>query len=310
MIRAAELSKSFGSFRAVNSISFEIERGQIVGFIGPNGAGKTTTMRMLTGFIPATSGQADVCGFNVFDQPMAVRRAIGYLPETPPLYAELSIGEYLQFIAEVREVPRSDRLSRMGDVMERVGLNGMERRLLGSLSKGYRQRVGLAQAIIHDPSVLILDEPTSGLDPRQMLGIREFIRNLAEDRTVILSTHILSEVEALADRAIVIDEGCIRADASISELINGVGDGIRFRVELAGTDPVAIAKAIGDLSEVRMVEPVGDADEVYSFDVRAGKDPRTSIAGLATHQGWEIRAMERHAPNLEEAFLDLVGAEA
>ena len=194
--------------------------------------------------------------------------------------------------------------------MERVGLNGMERRLLGSLSKGYRQRVGLAQAIIHDPSVLILDEPTSGLDPRQMLGIREFIRNLAEDRTVILSTHILSEVEALADRAIVIDEGCIRADASISELINGVGDGIRFRVELAGTDPVAIAKGIGGLDEVRMVEPVGASDGVHSFDVRAEKDPRTSIAGLATHQGWEIRAMERHEPNLEEAFLDLVGAEA
>jgi ABC-2 type transport system ATP-binding protein len=170
--------------------------------------------------------------------------------------------------------------------------------------------VGLAQAIIHDPSVLILDEPTSGLDPRQMLGIREFIRNLAEDRTVILSTHILSEVEALADRAIVIDEGSIRADASIPDLINGVGDGIRFRVELAGTDPVAIAKALGELSEVRMVEPVGASGGVHSFDVRAGKDPRTSIAGLATHQGWEIRAMERHAPNLEEAFLDLVGAEA
>jgi ABC-2 type transport system ATP-binding protein len=310
MIRADSLTKSFGTFTAVDSISFEIEKGQIVGFIGPNGAGKTTTMRMLTGFLPATTGQVSVCGHDVFDDPMSVRRSIGYLPETPPLYKELSVGEYLQFIAEVREVPRGDRLGRMGDVMERVGLEGMEHRLLGSLSKGYRQRVGLAQAIIHDPEVLILDEPTSGLDPRQLKGIRSFIQNLAEDRTVILSTHILSEVEALADRAIVIDGGTIRADAPLAELLNGVGDGVRFRVELVGEDSVVIAKSIGGLEEVHQVEPCGNADGAFAFDVRSEGDPRTAIAGLATQQGWEVRAMERHAPDLEEAFLHLVGEEA
>ena len=310
MIEAIQLTKSFGSVRAVDSISFSVGVGQIVGFIGPNGAGKTTTMRMLTGFIPASSGRAVVCGHDVFEQPMAVRRSIGYLPETPPLYGELSIGEYLQFIAEVRGVPRADRLMCIGDVMERVGLSGMESRLLGALSKGYRQRVGLAQAIIHDPKVLILDEPTSGLDPRQMLGIRQFIKNLAEDRTVILSTHILSEVEALADRAIVIDQGTIRADGSIAELLNNVGDGVRFRVELTGADAVTVATAIGRLDEVKLVEPVAGGDGVLAFDVRADADPRTSIAGLATSEGWGLRAMERHAPDLEEAFLDLVGVEA
>ena len=310
MIEALQLTKSFGSVRAVDSISFSVGVGQIVGFIGPNGAGKTTTMRMLTGFIPASSGRAVVCGHDVFEQPMAVRRSIGYLPETPPLYGELSIGEYLQFIAEVRGVPRADRLMCIGDVMERVGLSGMESRLLGALSKGYRQRVGLAQAIIHDPKVLILDEPTSGLDPRQMLGIRRFIKNLAEDRTVILSTHILSEVEALADRAIVIDHGRIRADGSIAALLNNVGDGVRFRVELTGADAVTVATAIGQLDEVKLVEPVAGGDGVLAFDVRADADPRTAIAGLATSEGWGVRAMERHAPDLEEAFLDLVGIEA
>ncbi len=310
MIEAIQLSKSFGSFTAVDSVSFDIGPGQIVGFIGPNGAGKTTTMRMLTGFIPATSGRATIGGHDVFEQPMAVRRAIGYLPETPPLYGELSIGEYLAFIAEVREVPRGERLIRIGDVMDRVGLSGMEHRLLGSLSKGYRQRVGLAQAIIHNPRVLILDEPTSGLDPRQMLGIRRFIRNLAEDRTVILSTHILSEVEALADRVIVIDGGVIRADAPIDEIINGSGDGVRFRVELLGGDATGIARAVGALDAVSLVEPVGQVAGAFAFDVRAGRDPRTAIAGLAIREGWEVRAMERHAPGLEEAFLELVGVEA
>jgi ABC-2 type transport system ATP-binding protein len=310
MIQAESLTKTFGAFTAVNSLSFEIGQGQIVGFIGPNGAGKTTTMRMLAGFLPATEGRATICGHDVFEDPMSVRRCIGYLPETPPLYKELSIGEYLRFIAEVREVPRADRLVRMGDVMERVGLNGMEHRLLGSLSKGYRQRVGLAQAIIHDPAVLILDEPTSGLDPRQLKGIRRFIQNLAEDRTVILSTHILSEVEALADRAIVIDNGAIRADGTLAELANGVGDGVRFRVELKGADSVAIARAMGALEPVNVVEPQGEAGDGLAFDVRASRDPRTAIAGLATSEGWEVRAMERHAPDLEEAFLHLVGDES
>ncbi len=308
MIAVENLTKTFGAFTAVNGISFDVGMGQVVGFIGPNGAGKTTTMRMLTGFIPSSAGSASISGHDVFDDPMSVRRCIGYLPETPPLYPELTIGSYLRFIAEIREVPRPDRLHRVGDVMERVGLTGWENRILGSLSKGYRQRGGLAQAIIHDPKVLILDEPTSGLDPRQVVGIRDFIRNLAMDRTVILSTHILSEVEALAERAVVIDGGKIVADDSLDGLRGRVGSGVRYRVELRAPKDVNVATEVGALTPVEQVKPVEEGEQTV-LEVRAAHDPRTAIAGLATRNGWEIRAMERHAPNLEEAFLHLVGGE-
>ncbi|HCH66750.1 MAG TPA: hypothetical protein DFR83_28360, partial [Deltaproteobacteria bacterium] len=230
MISAQGITKRFGNFTAVRQVSFEVGRGEILGFIGPNGAGKTTTMRMLTGFLPATEGKVVVAGHDVFDENMMVRRKVGYLPEKPPLYTELSIGAYLAFVAEVRGIPSSDRTRRIGKVMEQVGLVGWEHRILGSLSKGYRQRVGLAQAVIHDPEVLILDEPTSGLDPAQVVGIRDFIRGLAEDRTVILSTHILPEVERLCERVVVISEGQLAADESIETLKNRVGQGVRFRV--------------------------------------------------------------------------------
>ena len=309
MIAVEALSKNFGTFTAVNGISFEVGMGQVVGFIGPNGAGKTTTMRMLTGFIPSTSGRASIAGHDVFEDPMTVRRRIGYLPETPPLYPELTIGTYLRFISQIREVPRGEQVRRVGEVMERVGLTGWENRILGSLSKGYRQRVGLAQAIIHDPEVLILDEPTSGLDPRQVVGIRDFIRNLATDRTVILSTHILSEVEALAERAIVIDGGQIVADDTLDGLRERVGAGVRYRVELCAPKGVHVATEVGGLDGVDQVQPCGDENGITALDVRAPQDPRTAIAGLATAKGWEVRAMERHAPNLEEAFLHLVGNE-
>lgn len=309
MIAVSGLTKRFGAFTAVDCISFEVQMGQVVGFIGPNGAGKTTTMRMLTGFIPCTDGRATVAGHDVFDEPMEVRRRIGYLPETPPLYPELTIGSYLRFIAQIREVPRNIQIRRVGDVMERVGLHGWENRILGSLSKGYRQRVGLAQAIIHDPKVLILDEPTSGLDPRQVVGIREFIQNLATDRTVILSTHILSEVEALAQRAVVIDGGRIVADDTLDGLRARVGEGVRYRVEIRANEAVPLATEVGALDEVQQVQPQGDEAGLVALDVRANHDPRTAIAGLATRRGWEVHAMERHAPNLEEAFLHLVGAE-
>ncbi|MAY80893.1 MAG: MFS transporter [Deltaproteobacteria bacterium] len=306
MISVQSLTKRYGSVLAVDGIDFEVGKGEIVGFIGPNGAGKTTTMRMLTGFIPATDGTATVAGFDVFDEPMSVRRSIGYLPETPPLYTELTIGQYLMFVAEVREVPRRERLGRMGLVMEQVGLSGWEDRILGSLSKGYRQRVGLAQAIIHDPKVLILDEPTSGLDPKQMVGIREFIRGLALERTVILSTHILSEVEALCERAILIDGGRIKAADTLDGLRARVGAGVRYRIEIQTVPNVNLAAAVGALDVVDQVAPAGETDGFVGLDVRASEDPRTAIASLVTEKGWQIRAMERHMPNLEEAFLHLV----
>ena len=311
MITARDLTRRFGRMTAVSGVSFEVGRGEVVGFIGPNGAGKTTTMRMLTGFLPATEGSCEVAGFDVFEDPMQVRRRVGYLPETPPLYPELTIGRYLQFVAEIREVPRSARIGKVGEVMERVGLSGWEDRILGSLSKGYRQRVGLAQSIIHDPEVLILDEPTSGLDPRQVVGIREFIRGLAEDRTVILSTHILSEVERLCERALVIDGGKLIAADTLSGLKSGVGGGVRYRVELSDPagSPEQIPVQVGGLDVVSQVTPL-DPDGAFAvMDVRAEEDPRTEIARLATDKHWQVRAMERHEPSLEEAFLGAVGDE-
>ena len=262
MISAQGITKRYGSLLAVDGVGFEVGTGDVIGFIGPNGAGKSTTMRILTGYLPATEGRALIAGHDVFDDPMSVRRVVGYLPETPPLYKELTIGDYLHFVADIREVPRAQISRRVGAVMEQVGLAGWESRILGSLSKGYRQRVGLAQAVIHDPKVLILDEPTSGLDPGQVAGIRRFIQNLASDRTVILSTHILAEVEILCPRVIMIAKGRIVADGKMDDVRMKAGGGIRYRVELSApqTAPEALATAVGGLAVVEQVRPQGLAD--------------------------------------------------
>ena len=312
MISAQDITKRFGTLTAVDHVSFEVGKGELIGFIGPNGAGKTTTMRMLTGYLPTTEGKAVVAGHDVFDEPMSVRRKVGYLPETPPLYPELTIGDYLHFIAEIREMPAKGRSRRVGEVMERVGLSGWEGRILGSLSKGYRQRVGLAQAVIHDPEVLILDEPTSGLDPAQVVGIREYVRDLASDRTVILSTHILAQVELLCPRVVMIAKGRIVADGPLDAVREQAGYGLRYRVELAakGLDEGAIAARVGGLGVVERVRALSTTDGFSMLEVHAPADPRTAIAGLATQEGWQIRAMERHVPSLEEAFLAIVGREA
>ncbi len=309
MILAEKLSKRFGGLPAVTDLSFRVETGEILGFIGPNGAGKTTTMRMLTGFLPATEGRAQVAGFDVFEAPMEVRRRVGYLPESPPLYRELSIGEYLRFVAEIRGIPRARRVRAVGDVMEQVGLLGWEGRILGSLSKGYRQRVGLAQAIIHDPPVLILDEPTSGLDPAQVAGMRDFVRQLAQRRTVILSTHILTEVEQLCSRVILIHQGRIRADEPLDQIRRHAGGGVRYLVELGAPDPDSVPARVAALAEVEQVRPLPGPPGLAVLEVRAPQDPRTAIAALATAQSWSVRAMERRVPSLEEAFLALIGAE-
>lgn len=309
MLEVDGLVKAFGGFRAVDGCTLKVARGEILGLIGPNGAGKTTTMRMLTGFIPASEGRAEVAGFDVFESPMEVRRRVGYLPETPPLYRELSIGEYLRFVAEIRGISRSQQIAAVGRVMEQVGLAGWESRIVGSLSKGYRQRVGLAQAIIHDPPVLILDEPSSGLDPAQVAGMRDFVRQLAQDRTVILSTHILTEVEQLCSRVVLINGGQILADEGIDEIRRHAGGGVRYRIELGGADPESIPAQVGALAEVEQVQPLPPQDGLAVLDVRAPGDPRTAIAALATARGWSVRAMERRVPSLEDAFLALIGVE-
>jgi len=309
MISAQNLTRRFGGFTAVDNVSFEVGKGEIIGFIGPNGAGKTTTMRILTGFLPASEGRAVVAGHDVFEDSMSVRKKVGYLPETPPLYPELSIGVYLKFIAEIRGIPSSKRTTRIGEVMELVGLSGWENRILGSLSKGYRQRVGLAQAVIHDPEVLVLDEPASGLDPTQVVGIREFIVDLASRRTVILSTHILPEVERICPRVVMINQGKIVADGALDEVCSKGGGGVRYRVALKGSEDDNLAVLVSDLGVVDTVTPGGHTEGFQELIVHAPGDPRTAIAGLATQNGWQIKAMEKVSPSLEEAFLKIVGRE-
>ncbi len=306
MIEARGITKRYGPFLAVEDVSFTAGKGSVLGFIGPNGAGKTTTMRILTGYLPATAGDAVVAGFDVFQQPMEVKRRVGYLPEAPPLYQELTVGDYLAFVAELREVPARGRFRRIGEVMELVGLTGWERRILGSLSKGYRQRVGLAQALVHDPPVLILDEPTSGLDPAQNVGIRELIGAIGSDRTVILSTHILAEVEATCDQVVVIDRGRIAAAGTLDEVRTRATGGLRYRVELRGQD---LARAVGGLPEVRQVVPSDGTDGFELLEVFSDQDPRTAIAALAARSGWTVRSIERIQPSLEDAFLAIVGRE-
>jgi ABC-2 type transport system ATP-binding protein len=227
MIEARGLSKRYGDLVAVDDVSFSVGKGEVVGFLGPNGAGKTTTMRMLTGFLPPTEGTAEIAGYDLFDDPLAARRAVGYLPETPPLYPEMTVTAYLDYVARIKDVPRRQRREAVDRAAQRCGLAEVRRRVIGTLSKGFRQRVGLAQAIVHDPAVLILDEPTIGLDPTQIQEIRGLIADLAApeqgeaQHTVILSTHILPEVDAICRRVILIHEGRKAVDAPLSELTAG-----------------------------------------------------------------------------------------
>ena len=310
MIQALDLRKSYGPRVALDGVSFDVAQGEILGFLGPNGAGKTTTMRILTGFLPASGGEARVAGFDVLEAPDEVKRRVGYLPETPPLYPELTVGGYLAFIAELRGYTGLERAKRAGRAMERVGLVGWEDRILGSLSKGYRQRVGIAQAILHEPPVLILDEPTSGLDPGQVAGIRDLIRSFAGEHTVILSTHVLSEVEAMCPRAVVIAGGRVRADGDLDALRASAAGGAWTYAEVRGIDPRTLAEAEG----VTEVEPLAGSDHDDGWTrvrVRAREqgDPRAAIAARVAAAGAGLRALERRLPTLEETFLDLVGRE-
>lgn len=309
MIEARGLTKRYGRVTAVSGVDLDIHENGIVGFLGPNGAGKTTTMRMLTGYLPMTDGTAKVAGFDVFDQPLQVKARVGYLPETPPLYPELTVGEYLAFVAEIRGVPRARRLQRVGQVMERVGLVEMEKRLTGALSKGYRQRVGLAQALLHEPRVLILDEPTSGLDPAQLVGIRALIRELAEDRVVVLSTHILPEVERLCDRVVMIHRGCIVGDGTVESLATEAGAGPW--VELVATGPGQdAASRLAAPEQVHAVRRLEDVNGRARFRLEGAEGLTPVIAGLAAAEGWQVHALTPHAASLQDVFLSLVGVEA
>jgi ABC-2 type transport system ATP-binding protein len=310
MIEVQGLTKHYGPIAAISDVSFSVKRGEIVGFLGPNGAGKTTTMRILAGFMPATRGTATVAGYDVFTQSLEVRRRIGYLPENVPLYPEMGVASYLDFVAEVKGVGRTERRRRVAEVMERCLIADVRHRLIGKLSKGYRQRVGLAQAIVSDPEVLILDEPTIGLDPKQIAEIRALIKSLAGQHTVILSTHILPEVSMLCQGVIIINKGAVVAQGPIDRLVEQVFPRARVQLQLAAP-PDAVPAEIRRIPGVLSVERQAVSDGVGTYVVEAprDRDVRSELFQLAADQKWRLLELRRIGMTLEEVFIRIVAGE-
>jgi len=313
MITVKELTKKYARNTAVDHISFEVEKGQIVGFLGPNGAGKTTTMRMLTCFLPPTSGSAMVAGFDVLEQPLEVKRRIGYLPEMPPLYPEMRTAEYLTFVGRLKGLSGGELRQRVDAVCERCAVADVKEKLLGKLSKGYRQRVGLAQAIVHNPDVLILDEPTAGLDPKQINETRDLIKSLAGDHTIILSTHILPEVEQTCQQVIIINKGKLVATDSVNNLQSRARGAETVHLEVAGRNgdlDSGIAQRrleqVAGVNRVMLKEKRGSRS-LFEVESQKNKFARGDLARAVVEAGWDLNEMRPAAVSLEEIFLQLTG---
>ena len=306
MIEVEHLSKVFVDVPVVDDLSFFVPEGQVLGFLGPNGAGKTTTMRMLTAFLPPTDGRVVVAGIDLDADPVGLRRKVGYLPENVPLYPEMRVDEYLRFRADIEDVPRSEIRANTEYVVDRCMLGDVRRQVIGTLSKGYRQRVGLAGALIHKPPVLILDEPTVGLDPNQIIKIRELITELGRDHTVILSTHILPEVEQVCERVLIIDRGRIVADGSPDDLRSRFVGNPAIRVELRGAGGEA-AEALSQLPGVIRVVPAGDGR--FTVEHSGEEDPREPVFRLAVERGWVLTEMASERASLEDIFVRLTTRE-
>lgn len=297
-VQVQQLTKIYGEQRAVNNISFEARKGQVLGFLGPNGAGKTTTMKVITCFIPQSEGTVRVCGHDVSQDPIEVRRHIGYLPEHNPLYKDMYVKEYLTFIAGMHKL--SNKRSRVAEMVEMTGLTREQNKLIGTLSKGYRQRVGLAQAMLHDPEVLILDEPTSGLDPNQLVEIRSLIKRIGEEKTVIFSTHIMQEVQALCDRVVIINKGNLVADDTIEDLQKRVsGETV---ITVAFLEPVKQG-ALQRIDGVQRVQPFGESR--WKIATATDVDVRPAIFAFAVQQGLTLIEMNREVFSIENAFQEL-----
>jgi len=315
MIKVEGLTKRYARTIAVDNISFEVEKGRIVGFLGPNGAGKTTTMRVLTCFLPPTAGTANIAGFDVLEHPLEVKRRIGYLPESPPVYPEMEVAEYLLFVGKLKGIASADVARRVDEVMERCAVGDVRTRLIGKLSKGYRQRVGLAQAIIHNPDVLILDEPTSGLDPKQIIEIRELLRALAGDHTIILSTHILSEVEHNCERVIIIDHGKLVAIDSVANLTNRLRGSEAVAVEIGADsgrpNPTEVQQRLEQVSGVSRVMMKDSKDSRLLFEIESlqGRHIRSDLARAVVNAGWNLNELRSVGLSLEQIFLQLTAAE-
>jgi ABC-2 type transport system ATP-binding protein len=301
MIKVSGLTKDYGARRAINNLSFDAQQGEIVGFLGPNGAGKTTTMRILTGYMPPTDGEAIIAGYNIVDESLEARKRIGYLPETTPLYTEMIVFDYLKYMGELRGVPEIDE--RVDEVLGMVGLGDRANGYIGNLSKGMRQRVGLAQALLHKPEVLILDEPTIGLDPGQVVEVRELIREIGKERTVLLSTHLLNEAQNICDRVLIINKGKIVAEDTTENLQARLLGAERVIIRVRGEADEELAKAIGLIKGVRDVEIKNDGS--VEFEFASGKDLRPEVAKQIIKSGYDLLELRPLGMSLEEIFLEL-----
>jgi ABC-2 type transport system ATP-binding protein len=306
MIEVENLTKRYGRHTAVDGVSFKVQKGEILGFLGPNGAGKTTTMRILTCYLPATEGTARVAGYDVFEAPLEVKRRVGYAPETPPLYSDMDVETFLGFCAKIKGVAPGERKARIDDAMGKTRVGDVRKTLIGRLSKGYRQRVGLAQAILHNPEVLILDEPTAGLDPKQIIETRELIKGLGGDHTIVLSTHILPEVSMTCGRVVIINKGRVVAEDTPENLTHRLRGAGALRLEVRG-DAVAVERALRSVPGVVAVKMAGPAGATVTFEVEAesGQDVRAEAARRVVGGGHDLLSLQQTGMSLEEIFLHL-----
>ncbi len=312
MIEVQNLTKAYGPVTAVDHVSFTVNKGEILGFLGPNGAGKTTTMRILTGYMPATSGTARVAGFDVFQDSMEVRRHIGYLPEAPPLYPDMSVGGYLDFVLRIKNVPPDKRRARVDDALEKTSLGDKRNQLIKRLSRGYKQRVGLAQALVHDPDVIILDEPTVGLDPKQIIEVRHLIKSLAGSHTIILSTHILPEVSMTCDRVVIINKGKIAAVDTPLNLTSQLNSGQRIQLEVQAPEkPLQeLLAQIPGASRVQVDPARADGHLTATVEASPGHDLRSLVAAKVVEKGWPLYELRGVSMSLEDIFLELTTDDA
>jgi ABC-2 type transport system ATP-binding protein len=304
LIEVQHLTKRYGPVTAVNDVSFTVERGEILGFLGPNGAGKTTTMRVLTGYMPPSEGKAIVAGYDVLEQPIEAKRRTGYLPETPPLYPDMTVREYLTFVAKIKGVPRKESKSRIGEMMRKTRIDDVADRHCGKLSKGYRQRVGLAQAMLHNPDVLILDEPTAGLDPKQIIETRQLIKGLGGDHTIILSTHILPEVSQTCQRVVIINNGKVVAVDTPDNLTSRLrgSETMYLQVDAQGADAAGVLQRVAGVTRVAVADT---KQQVVGFEIDSekGHDVRRELAAAVVGRGWGLLEMRPMRMSLEEIFL-------
>ena len=310
MIKVENLTKRYAGVTALNGVSFEVQRGEIVGFLGPNGAGKSTTMRILTGFIPASSGRVEVAGLDVFENSLEVRARVGYMPENNPLYTDMRVSEYLKFRSKLKGVPRAERRERIPEVMALCGLKDVSHRIIGHLSKGFRQRVGLADALLAEPDLLILDEPTIGLDPVQIRQVRQLIRDLGKRHTILLSTHILPEVEMTCNRVIIIHHGRILASDTPDNLMKTLNAGGLIQVEVRGPGSEVQAKlrAIEDVESIS-AKVIEDGYVRVMLTPKPGTDPRENVYKIVSANGWTLRELMRSRTTLEDIFVQITREE-